>query len=116
MERKNHSPAPTRIAKTQEVRAYAESMREHLVAAIAAGGDTDRKVASILNKQKLRTRTGDRWSFGGVKYLCMLLGIARQLPKQSALTPAKVNDDNADEALELSDRPTAVLSSEMQEG
>jgi hypothetical protein len=100
MERKNLSTVPTRIAKTQEVRAYAESMREHLVAAIAAGGDTDRKVASMLNKQKLRTRTGERWSFGGVKYLRMLLGIARHPPKQSAVSPAKAIDGSAGEALD----------------
>jgi hypothetical protein len=51
-----------------------------LVAAIQAGGDTDQKVASMLNKQTFRTRTGARWTFGGVKYLRMLLGIPRQMP------------------------------------
>jgi hypothetical protein len=70
-----------REVKTEEVRAFAESMRQPLVAAIQAGGDTDRKVASMLNKQKYRTRTGDRWTFGGVKYLRMLLGIPRQKSK-----------------------------------
>jgi hypothetical protein len=51
---------PPREAKTEEVRLFAESMRGPLMAAIDGGGDTDRKVAIMLNKQKLRTRTGDR--------------------------------------------------------
>lgn len=72
---------PLREAKTEEVRLFAESMRGPLIAAIEAGGDTDRKVAMMLNKQKLRTRTGDRWTFGGIKYLRMLLGIPRQTPR-----------------------------------
>ena len=73
---------PPREAKTEEVRLFAESMRGPLLAAIKAGGDTDRKVAVMLNKQKLTTRTGDRWTLGGIKYLRMLLGIPRQAPRR----------------------------------
>lgn len=98
MDGKDLSTVPTREAKTQEVRAFAESMREHLLAAISAGGDTDRKVASMLNKQKLRTRTGERWTLGGVKYLRMLLRIARQSPRQPTVRPIKADDGRAGEA------------------
>lgn len=96
MDTSNVQAKPLRQARTEEVRAFAESMRRPLLEAIEAGGDTDRKVAMMLNKQKLRTRTGDRWTFGGVKYLRMLLGIPRQQAKaRSADLTGSVDDPEA---------------------
>jgi hypothetical protein len=110
MDGNNLSTTPTREAKTKEVREFAESMREHMVAAIAAGGDTDRKVASMLNRQKLRTRTGKRWTLGGVKYLRMLPEVPRQSPKQLVKNPVKAEIGCVGEALRKpADCPTADL-------
>jgi hypothetical protein len=43
-----------------EVRAFEESMRVHLLAAMEDKSLSDRQVAAVFNRKRIRTRTGDR--------------------------------------------------------
>lgn len=64
-------------ARADEARAFAESMREHVLAAIVRGADLDRKIAAMLNKKGLRTRVNTRWTAHNVSNLRVKLGIPR---------------------------------------
>jgi hypothetical protein len=62
-------------ARAAEVQAFAESMREHLLAAQTSGGDFDRKIADMFNRQGLRTRRKAVWTKSAVKFLRARLGM-----------------------------------------
>jgi hypothetical protein len=73
------SPAQLAVsaARAAEAQAFAESMREHFVAAQHGQSLSDRDVAKVFNRKGLRTRTGERWSTLSVGTLRQRLGIDR---------------------------------------
>jgi hypothetical protein len=75
----NRSPAQLAASATRatEAQAYAESMREHFLAAQHGRPLSDREVAAVFNRKGLRTRTCERWSTSSVAYLRQRLGIER---------------------------------------
>lgn len=63
-------------ARSEEAQAFAKkAMREHLLAAVARGANTDRKIMPVFNRMGLRTRTGERWSKSAVTTLRVRLGV-----------------------------------------
>jgi hypothetical protein len=55
--------------RTKAAQAFADSMREHLPAAVAIGPNSDRRIMARLNRRGLRTRAGELWIASGVKHL-----------------------------------------------
>jgi hypothetical protein len=62
-------------ARTKNAQAFADSMREHLLAAVASGAKTDREIMARFNRMGLRNRAGDLWTKSAVKYLRTRLGL-----------------------------------------
>jgi hypothetical protein len=64
-------------ARTKETQAFNKSMRTHLLAAMEGNTLSDRQIATLLNRQGLRTRSGERWTFSAVTSLRGRLGILK---------------------------------------
>jgi G:T-mismatch repair DNA endonuclease (very short patch repair protein) len=77
--------------RATEAKDFVESMREHLLAAIAEGVETDRKAAAFLNRRGFRTRMKQRWTAAAVTRLRLQLGI----PRIRAVVNGKANDGAA---------------------
>ena len=73
--------AATRSAATK---AFAESMRTHLLAALDDGPLPDRKLAALLNRKGLRTQTNGRWTASSVATLRIRLGMQKR-PASTAI-------------------------------
>lgn len=70
-------------ARAKATQAFAESLRDKLMAAWASGAVTDREVSVAFDTQGLRTRRNKRWTHAAVKYLTALLGVGSLSPKLS---------------------------------
>jgi excinuclease UvrABC helicase subunit UvrB len=64
-------------ARAAEAQAFAKTMRDHLLAAVESGANTDRKIMAAFNRLGLRTRTGERWTKSAVTTLRVRLGVKR---------------------------------------
>jgi hypothetical protein len=73
------SPAQLAVsaARAAGTQACAESMRDHLIAALEGQSPSNRQVAAVFNRKGLRTRTGERWWTSPVAYLRQRLGIEK---------------------------------------
>jgi hypothetical protein len=75
------TPTPKELAvhaaRSQEAREFEESMREHLLAAVDAGVESDRKAAAYLNRKGMRTRMNQRWTAAAVARLRSRLGLPK---------------------------------------
>jgi hypothetical protein len=78
-------------ARAAEAQAYAESVRDHLIAALEGQPLSDRQVAAAFNRKGLRTRTGERWTLTAVSSLRLKLGILK-LPRVSAAASSPIAD------------------------
>jgi hypothetical protein len=62
-------------ARADEARAFAETMRDHLLAGVESGANTDLEITAVFNRLWLRTRNGDRWNRSAVTALRVRLGV-----------------------------------------
>lgn len=63
------------VARATAAQDFAESMREPLLAAIDSGAETDRQIATRLNRKRIRNRANERWTATSVSYLRSRLGL-----------------------------------------
>jgi hypothetical protein len=79
-----------RAAKFKEAQDFAEALLGPLGAALLIDRPTNRRIAAVLNRQGLRTRTNERWTSASIRRLRIRLGIARLNPVEGESDPVAV--------------------------
>lgn len=73
--RENHVVAAlaSGVTRRQKYREFAETVRPHILEALAAGNKTGMDIARYLNRHRVRSHTGKLWSESSIRYLRQIL-------------------------------------------